>query len=216
MGFFPNNIHLYKLALQSRSVQSHESGKSTLNNERLEYLGDAVLGAIVAEYLYKMYPFRSEGFLSEMRSKIVSRAQLNSLTIKIGLDKLISTKGNPTSKSLYGDTFEAFVGAMFLDKGFEVTKRVIINNIITKLFDLKELEKQNYNFKSQLLEWSQKNKKFTEFKVVDEIPANGHAKQYVVRAFIDGKPMETGCDFNIKGAEQVAAQKTLEIILPSC
>ncbi|MDR2083522.1 MAG: ribonuclease III [Bacteroidales bacterium] len=216
MGFFPNNIHLYKLAFQYKGGVSQENNKSNLNNERLEYLGDAILGAIIAEYLYKMYPFKSEGFLSEMRSKIVSRSQLNLVTKKIGLDKLISTKNNAQSKSLYGDVFEAFVGAMFLDKGFEFTKKIIINNIVTKLFDLKELEKQNFNFKSQLLEWAQKNKQYTEFKVIDEIPANGHAKQYIVRVFIDGKPMETGCDFNIKGAEQVAAQKTLEIIHPSC
>ena len=201
------------MAFQYRSnSQSQDYHKAALNNERLEYLGDAVLGAVIAEYLYKMFPFKNEGFLSEMRSKIVSRSQLNSVTTKIGLDKLIVTNSSTPSKSLYGDVFEAFIGALFLDKGFEFTKEIIINNIITKLFDLKELEKQNYNFKSQLLEWSQKNKFLVEFKVIDEIPANGCAKQYIVRVFIDGKPMETGCDFNIKGAEQIAAQKTLEII----
>ncbi|MDL2227345.1 ribonuclease III [Bacteroidales bacterium OttesenSCG-928-K03] len=215
MGFYPNNIHLYKLAFKHKSGTTQDS-KPALNNERLEYLGDAILGAIIADYLYKMYPYKSEGFLSEMRSKIVSRSQLNLVTMQIGLNKLIPSKNNTPSKSLYGDVFEAFVGAMYLDKGFEFTKKIIINNIIIKLFDLKELEKQNNNFKSQLLEHTQKNKQFTEFKVINELPANGHAKQYIVRVFIDGKPMETGCDYNIKGAEQAAAQKTLEIIHPSC
>ncbi|MCK9301876.1 MAG: ribonuclease III [Bacteroidales bacterium] len=209
-GFYPKNIYLYKLALHHKSAPIDDSAKIDLNNERLEYLGDAIIGAIVAEYLYKLYPYKKEGFLSEMRSKLVSRSQLNSLCKTIGLNKLIAFQHQGNAKSIEGDAFEAFFGALFLDKGFNFTKRILVQNIINRNFDLQEIEQKNSNFKSIILEWSQKNKKFAEFKVVDEIQGNGHGKQYIVRVFIDGTPMETGCDYNIKGAEQAAASKTIE------
>lgn len=210
-GFYPTNIHLYKLALHHKSQPLDEQAKISLNNERLEYLGDAVLSAVIADYLYKAYPYKNEGFLSEMRSKLVSRAQLNSLSKTIGLNTLIHQQSH--SKSMDGDAFEAFIGALYLDKGYNFTEKIIIRNIVTKYFYLPDIEKQDNNYKSRLLEWSQKNKFFVEFKVIEEIPANlNYQKQYVVRVFIDGAPKETGQDFNIKGAEQLAAKNTFEII----
>ncbi len=212
-GFYPSNIMPYKLALHHKSapleisVKQHNIG---LNNERLEFLGDAIIGAIVADIVFKSFPYKNEGFMSEMRSKIVSRSQLNKLSIHLGIDKLVQHQHDIRSKSIEGDAFEALFGAIYIDKGFEFSKKVL-KRIINLNFDLHELESQNNNFKSQLLEWSQKNKHELDYKVIDT-QYDKKIKVYVVRVFIDGKPMETGSDYNIKGAEQIASQKTLEII----
>ena len=212
-GFYPDNIVPYKLALHHKSSPMENSSKTPidLNNERLEFLGDAVIGLIVADIIFKTFPYRNEGFMSEMRSKIVSRSQLNKLSIQLGLNKLIEYQHDIHSKSLEGDAFEAFMAAIYIDKGYYFTKK-IIKRIINEFLDLHELENLNYNFKSQLLEWSQKNKQTVEYKVIDTKGAKQN-KQYIIRVFIDGNPMETGCDFNIKGAEQAASEKTLNKLL---
>lgn len=209
--FYPNNINLYKIALHHKSAPINFNN-TQINNERMEYLGDAILSAIVAEYLYKIYPLKNEGFLSEMRAKIVSRKQLNKLCKQIGLYEIIEHNCSLNNSSVAGDAFEAFIGAMFLDKGFYFTKKILIKHILLNHLDFKVMETQNANFKSRLIEWCQKQKRDIEFKVIDEIPANGHPKQYVVESYLDGKNMCTGCDFNIKGAEQVASKKTLELL----
>jgi ribonuclease-3 len=209
--FYPRNINLYKIALHHKS--SPINFKNTqINNERMEYLGDAILSAIVAEYLYKIYPLKNEGFLSEMRAKIVSRKQLNKLCKNIGLYEIIEHNCCLQNSSVAGDAFEAFIGAMFLDKGFYFTKKILTKHILLNHLDIKVIETQNSNFKSKLIEWCQKQKKEIEFKVTDEILANGYPKQYIVESYLDGKNMCSGCDYNIKGAEQIASKKTLELL----
>ena len=155
-GFEPVNINLYKLALLHKSKNKNES------NERLEYLGDAVLNLIVAEYLFKKYPFKDEGFLTKIRSKIVSRESLNNLGRKVGLKELINFKNvNEYSKnynSIYGDALEAIIGAVYLDVGFEYCQEYIVKNIIIPYYDFDELVNKTHNFKSKILEWSQKEK----------------------------------------------------------
>jgi len=143
-----------------------------------------------------------------MRSKIVSRAQLNDLARKLGLNKLIMVnQGSPGQfKSILGDAFEAFIGAMYLDKGYEYSKRIIINHIIKMHLDIDKLENLDLNYKSKLLEWTQKYKKEIEFKVIDEV-GNGHRKQYIVEVLVDNKMQGKGRDFSIKAAEQNAAEK---------
>lgn len=209
-GFFPGNIFLYKLALRHRSVAKEINKGVKVSNERLEYLGDAVLGTIVADYMFKMFPLKDEGFLTEMRSKIVKRSQLNSLAQKLGIDKLIqsSTENRGQCKSMNGDAFEAFIGAMYLDKGYSFTKKIVINRIINVHLDIDALEKQDLNFKSRLIEWSQKEKKQVEYKVVEEV-SKGFKKQYVVQVLIDGKAYGKAQDHSIKGAEQRASEKTI-------
>lgn len=208
-GFYPGNIFLYKLALTHKSVASEIKEGVKDSNERLEYLGDAILGSIVADFLFKKFPFRDEGFLTETRSKLVSRAQLNQLSVKLGLDKLIVSASDrrTNARSIKGDAFEAFVGAMYLDKGYDFSQKIIIDNIIRVHIDLDDLVENDINFKSKLIEWSQKEKKEIDFKVIKELGA-GAEKQYVTRIFIDGEPFEQGCDFSIKGAEKLAAEKT--------
>jgi ribonuclease-3 len=213
-GYYPCNIRLYKVALSHKSAPQAFSNGEPVNNERLEYLGDAVLSSIVADYLYKKFPMQNEGFLTEMRSRIVSRSRLHRLALKMGLDKLIFP-GNGTytaSKSIYGDTFEALIGAIYLDRGYEFTKGVIIRRIIDVHLDVDEIEKTDTNFKSRILEFSQREKKLLEFKVIEEI-GEGHRKQYLVELYIDNEPVSRGQDFSIKSAEQIAAEKACEKLL---
>ncbi|MFO8087533.1 MAG: ribonuclease III [Bacteroidales bacterium] len=212
-GFYPGNIFLYKLALTHKSVAEEIKEGVKDSNERLEFLGDAILGSVVADFLFKKYPFKDEGFLTETRSKIVSRSHLNTLSRKLGLDKLILSAGykQTNSKSILGDAFEAFVGAMYLDKGYESCYRLLLDNIIKVHVDLDSLIQKDINYKSTLIEWSQKERKDIDFKVVEEI-GQGVEKQYHVRVFIDGEPYEEGIDFSIKGAEKLAAEKTCNFL----
>lgn len=172
--------------------------------ERLEYLGDAVLGMIVAEYLYSKYPFKEEGFLTEIRSKIVSRESLNELAQKIGLKELVQYNNrNRTSKSVYGDAMEALVGAVYLDHGFKFCKRFIIERLIRPHYDLKELTTTIINFKSKLLEWSQKENVALRFDIVDE-----EDRKFTAQVFLNDQPKDKGYGFSKKKAEQDAARKT--------
>ena len=210
-GFLPGNIFLYKLALRHKSVAKVVANGIKVSNERLEYLGDAVLGTIVADFMFKKFPYKDEGFLTEMRSKVVKRSQLNSLAQKLGIDKLINstTESRSLCKSINGDAFEAFIGAMYLDKGYEFTKKVVINRIINVHLDIDTLEKQNLNYKSRLIEWSQKERKTVEYKVIEEI-GDGYKKQYLVEVEVDGEAMGRAQDHSIKGAEQLASEKAVE------
>ncbi len=210
-GFYPGNIFLYQLAFRHKSASKEFINGLKLSNERLEYLGDAVLSSIIADYLFKKFPYKEEGFLTEMRSKIVSRTQLNKLSKKLGIDNLIKSEAfcNSHSKSLYGDAYEAFVGALYLDRGYNFTRKVILKRVIDVHFDIEKLEQQDINFKSQLIEWSQKEKIPIEFKVVDEV-GNGYGKQYLVDLIIENQVYGKGRDYSIKGAEQQASGKAIE------
>ncbi len=209
-GFYPENIFLYKLAFTHKSQAETYNGVK-ISNERLEYLGDTVISTVVADHLFRIFPLKDEGFLTEMRSKIVSRAQLNKLSLKLGLDKLIihTTGTGSVFRSIKGDTFEAIIGAMYLDKGFEFTRSVMINRIIKQHFDLEELANTDLNYKSRVIAWTQKEKKTIEFVVVNEI-GTGYSKQYIVEVKIDGEALGRGQDFSIKGAEQNASMKVIE------
>jgi ribonuclease-3 len=210
-GFYPGNIFLYQLAFRHKSASHEFVNGLKLSNERLEYLGDAVLSSIVADYLFKKFPYKEEGFLTEMRARIVSRSQLNKLSKKLGLDRLIESEEfcNNHSKSLHGDAFEAFVGALYLDRGYKFVRKIILNRVIDVHFDIDKLQNQDTNFKSQLIEWSQKEKIPIEFTVVDEV-GNGYGKQYIVELQVDHEVYANGRDFSIKGAEQQAANRALE------
>lgn len=208
-GYYPGNILIYKLALCHKSASTEEIKGIKNNNERLEYLGDAILSAVVADYLFKKFPGKDEGFLTEMRSRLVSRDSLNKLSEKLGINKFIkASSGCNVYRSINGDAFEAIVGAIFLDKGFNFTKKVIINRIIKFHIDIDQIEAKDQNYKSQIIEWAQKEKKQVEFIVTDEV-GNGFKKQYIVEVLIDKVSSGNGRDFSIKKAEQNAAEKAL-------
>lgn len=213
LGYCPGNLHLYKLAFRHKSASSEKLNGVRLNNERLEYLGDAILSAVVADFLFKQFPYENEGFLTEMRSKIVSRASLNKLSMKLGLLQLIKsgTDSNSKAKSAGGDAFEALIGALYLDKGYRFTKRVIINRIIKIHFDLEHLIESEISYKSKLNEWAQKEKHEISFEVEEEI-GEKHKKLYRVALEVDGNILAKGQDFSIKGAENLAAEKAWQVI----
>ncbi len=186
-----------------------------INNERLEYLGDAVLGSVIADYLFKKFPYKGEGFLTEMRSKIVCRSNLDKLGRKLGIDRLIESSADTKSsaKSMRGDAFEAFIGALYLDKGYNYTYKIIIKRIVNIHIDIDTLEHLDTNFKSKLIEWSQKEKKEVDFRVISEKDDNNN-HQYEVEIYVDDEAISRGIDFSIKGAEKIAAEKACNALIP--
>ena len=215
LGFYPDNIALYKLAFKHKSISEDYRGnaKEKTNNERLEYLGDAILGAVIAHYLFKRFPYKDEGFLTEMRSKIVSRTHLNKLAIKMGLDEFIQSKITRGSKSIHGDTFEALIGAVYVDKGYNAVKGFILNRIMKYHIDIDELETTEVNYKGKLIDWGQKERRGIIFEVVDET-GRGYGKKYNIQVIIEN-PREIGgkgVDFSKKRAEQRAAEETCRML----
>lgn len=210
-GFYPHNISLFQLAFTHKSLGTKKLNGITINNERLEYLGDTVLSTIVGEYLFKKFPTKQEGFLTEMRSKIVSRASLNKLSMKLGFDKMVmyakSHDKHSGFRSIGGNAFEAFTGALFLDKGYNFTRKIIVDHVILIHLDLEDIQNNEVNYKSRLLEWSQKEKHNVEFKHVG-MKGDGGDKLYVIQIVIDDKEYGKAADYSIKGAEQLAAEKT--------
>lgn len=204
LGFYPTNIAVYQLAFSHRSILRETDNGVPLSNERLEYLGDAVLGAVVADMLFKKFPYRDEGFLTEMRSRIVSRENLKNLAVKIGVDELLQKEATPgTYRSMYGDAFEALIGAIYLDKGYAKTQKFILERIIRIHVDLHEIEQTEKNFKSLILNWGQREKHSIVFETVEEEQKDRLIK---VRLLIDDKEVAVASDFVKKKAEQIAAQ----------
>jgi ribonuclease-3 len=213
-GFYPKNITLYRVAFTHKSMAVETVGHYHVSNERMEYLGDSVLSTAVADYLFHTYPTQPEGFLTEMRSRIVSRVSLNKLSEKLGFGDYIRHTpdvGN-NARSMGGNAFEALMGAIYLDRGFDFAKRIIIERIIKVHLDLEQLQSTDVNFKSKLLEWSQKKRKTLVFQQLEEI-GEGHKKQFHVQIVIDGKPYADAFDRSIRGAEQLAAEKTCNMLL---
>ncbi|MDR3286976.1 MAG: ribonuclease III, partial [Prevotellaceae bacterium] len=169
LGKYPKNIDLYKVALTQRSDVIFAKSKKKRTNERLEYLGDAVLGSIVAEYLFLQFPNKQEGFLTKMRAKIVSRKSLNLLSQQSGLMKLLvqQQSHNKQAKGAAGNIFEAIHGAMLLDFGYETTKKIFIQQFL-KFVDINKLTEEEVDYKSKILEWGQKNKSKLVFECCEE------------------------------------------------
>jgi ribonuclease-3 len=209
-GFWPGNISLYKLALKHKSMVKEWPDGFRNSNERLEFLGDAILSVVVAEYLFKTFPYKDEGFMSEMRSKIVSKTQLHNIAVKMGVDNMVDANVDKSGKSkVVCDAFEALIGAMFLDKGYAFTQKILIRKVIFLFLNLEELQNQIVNFKSKLIEWAQKERKNIQFETINEVGYGNH-KQFVVQVLIDSQPKGTGRDFSKKKAEQLAAQNAFE------
>lgn len=204
LGFYPGNIVFYQKAFRHRSVASKDHD----SNERLEYLGDAVFGAIIAHYLYQKFPFKDEGFLTQMRSKLVNRSHLNDLARKMGLDKMIQyyNDSNNGFKSIHGDAFEALIGAIYLDKGFEFTRHFVVEKIIKLHIDIDHFQNTEYDYKSKLLNWAQKEKKQLRFDAFEQVLKNNN-RQFTVKLYIDDVEVCTGIEYSKKKAEQQAAEK---------
>jgi len=212
VGVKPLNIELYVLATSHRSVAKTNSGGIKDSNERLEFLGDAILGSVVAEYLFKKFPFKDEGVLTETRSKIVNRESLNLLAKKIGINAIISIENNRYSrshKSIYGNTLEAVIGAVYIDRGYQFCKKFIIKKLLIPHFDLEELIDTDSNFKSIVIEWAQKESKSLNF-VIDKIITKGNFKEFTAHVIVEDEVVGEGHGSSKKRAEQAAASKACE------
>lgn len=208
LGYAPGNFALYQTALTHRSI------KETLdeNNERLEYLGDAILSALVADYLFKRYPYKEEGFLTEMRSKMVNRQQLNDIAVKMGLKKVtLYNKSDVSLKTsqIFGNTLEALVGAIYLDKGYRRTSKWVGDHLIIPHMFVEDLENLEINHKNKLYGWANKNGKQLDFETINEQMENGR-RLFTIGAVINGKVIAEGKAFNKKDASQIAAQLAVE------
>lgn len=208
LGIKSGNSLLYRTALSHRSVKE----TADENNERLEYLGDAVLSAVVADYLFKRYPYKGEGFLTEMRSKMVNRQQLNDIALKMGLRKLTfynkfdnALKGS----QIFGNTLEALVGAVYLDKGYRKTQLWVLQHIVIPHMFVDDLELLDINLKNKLIGWANKNGKTLTFDLAEE-RMEGSRRLFTMHAILDGELLAQGKGYNKKDASQVAAQVAVE------
>lgn len=207
-GVTPDNVELYKLALVHRSASVKVEGGRSINNERLEYLGDAVLESIVSDYLFIEYPDKSEGFLTQTRSKIVSRQSLNALARELGLDEMViyNSTGNFAHKHLFGDCFEALVGALYLDKGYDTVNRIVINDLLSRHINLEDLTHSEHDHKSRLIEWCQKSKRTISFSTEADGEQRGSQPAFISRVLIDDMRIGVGRGSTKKEAEQNAAE----------
>ena len=211
-GFTPSNLALYKLATLHSSKSKEKEGFRE-SNERLEYLGDAILGAAVADYLFKKYPFKDEGFLTEIRSRIVNRESLNHLARKVGIAAIVQFdhKNAQLQQVILGNTLEALVGAVYLDKGFIRCKKFVVDKLIQPYFDLEVVVNNTSNHKSKIIEWAQRNSKEIKFEILN-VKNGRNNKEFSAQVFIAEQPYGLGYGYTKKKAEQDAAQKTCDML----
>lgn len=211
LGFYPRNIEIYQQALLHKS-SSIKAGKGRLlNNERLEFLGDAILDAIVADIVYKKFEGKREGFLTNTRSKIVQRETLNRVAVEIGLDKLIKYTTRQSSHNSYmcGNAFEALIGAIYLDRGYRACKKFVEERIINQYLNLEKISRKEVNFKSKLIEWSQKNKFCVEFNLIEQSLDSDQNPIFETQITVENIPAGTGKGYSKKESQQEAAHATL-------
>ena len=214
LGFYPKNIHIYEQALLHKSSSVKSDKGRLLNNERLEFLGDAILDAVVADIVYKKFDGKKEGFLTNTRSKIVQRDTLNKLAVEIGLDKLIKSSTRTSSHNSYmcGNAFEALIGAIYLDRGYEACKQFMEKKIIDRLINLDKIAHKEVNFKSKLIEWSQKNKFAISFELIEQFLDHGSNPVFQTEILVEGLSGGTGIGYSKKESQQNAAQMALKKI----
>ena len=208
LGFTPGDTALYRTALSHRSVREGADE----NNERLEFLGDAVLSSIIAHYLFRKYPYKGEGFLTEMRSKMVNRQKLNEIALKMGLKKItFYNKSDNALKisQIFGNTLEALIGAVYLDKGYKKTQRWVEEYIIMPHLFADDLESIEINIKNKLYGWANKNGKSVEFATLNESVENGR-RLFTIAATVDGQIIAQAKGFNKKDAGHIAAKMAVE------
>jgi ribonuclease III len=209
-GVYPSNPEVYKIAFTHKSASRNPDSSKRLNNERLEFLGDAILASIIADFLYTYFPLKKEGFLTKMRARIVSREQLNEIALNMGLQFHIVAQSNINgTKNIYGNALEALIGALYVDKGYNKTKKFIIDRIIKDNIDLKELSVTDSDYKSQIIEWAQKNKieiNFNDEEIESTEQTNLH---FTSSISMDDKVLGKGKGLSKKEAQQHASKEAL-------
>ena len=212
LGFYPRNISLYKQALLHKSAGSRNEKGKPLNNERLEFLGDAILDAVVGDIVFRHFEGKREGFLTNTRSKLVSRTTLGKLSQEMGIPQLIKSSGHSSSHNSYinGNAFEALVGAIYLDRGYEACMRFMEKRILSQLINIDKVAYKEVNFKSKLLEWSQKNRVKMEFRDLSQSVGDNNSPVFTTQVFIEGLEGCTGTGYSKKESHQQASKETLQ------
>ena len=214
LGFYPHDIQIYELALMHKSLSIKSDQGRLVNNERLEFLGDAILDAVVGDIVYQKFEGKREGFLTNTRSKIVSRESLNRIAEQIGLSKLLKFNTRHSTHNSYvgGNAFEALVGAVYLDRGYDYCKDFIEQRIIGRCLDLDKISRKEVNFKSKLIEWAQKNKVVMKYELVNQSLDEFNSPIFESEVIIEGMPACKGKGYSKKESQQVAAHETLNMI----
>lgn len=217
LGFYPRNIELYQQALLHKSTSIRSEHGRPLNNERLEFLGDAILDAIVGDIVYRHFDGKREGFLTNTRSKIVQRETLNQLAVKIGLDKHIkyAVRSSSHNSYMYGNAFEAFIGAIYLDQGYARCKEFLEKRIIAEHIDLDKVSRKEVNFKSKLIEWCQKSKVAVSFELIEQRQDEEGNPMFQTEVLIENISAGKGKGYSKKESQQNAAQLALKEIKSS-
>ncbi|MBE6269718.1 MAG: ribonuclease III [Prevotella ruminicola] len=212
LGFYPHNIEYYKMALMHKSIRKRNDKGKPLNNERLEFLGDAILDAAVGYIVYRHYEGKREGFLTNTRSKLVSRETLGKLATEMRLSNLLISAGHSTSHNSYveGNAFEALVGAIYLDRGYEACLWFFEHQVLGKFIDIDKVAFKEVNFKSKLLEWSQKNRVRLEYKLTKQKKDENGSPVFTYMVIIEGVNGESGSGYSKKEAQQKASKDTLQ------
>lgn len=208
LGFYPDRIDLYKEAMTHRSSSIRSKQGRWVNNERLEFLGDAILDAIIADILYKQFEHKKEGFLTSTRSRIVQRETLNKLAAELGLDRLItsSTRNLAHNTNIYGDALEALIGAIYLDQGYRVAKKFVFETLIKQHLNIDKVLKSEVDFKSRLIEWGQKNKVDVNFEVTDSLYDEQSNPVFISCVKVGGVNIGSGKGYSKKESHQMAAK----------
>ena len=212
LGFYPHNISYYKMALMHKSIMHRNSKGKPVNNERLEFLGDAVLDAVVGDIVYQHFPGKREGFLTNTRSKLVQRDTLNKLAQEMGVNQLVLSNGHSSSHNSYmgGNAFEALVGAIYLDRGYDACMKFMKQRILAKMINIDKVAYKEVNFKSKLIEWSQKNRVNIEFVLCDQKKDGNGNPMFTFLVTIEGIEGDKGTGYSKKESQQAACKLTLE------
>ena len=212
LGFYPRNIQLYKQALMHKSVRQRNEKGRPQNNERLEFLGDAILDAVVGDIVFRHFEGKREGFLTNTRSKLVSRSTLGKLAQEMGISQLVKSEGHSTSHNSYmsGNAFEALVGAIYLDRGYGACMKFMERRILKQLINIDKVAYKEVNFKSKLLEWTQKNKVNMEFKELSHSTGENNSPVFTCQVMLEGVEGCTGIGYSKKESQQQASKETLQ------
>ena len=214
LGFYPHDISYYKLALMHKSVMHRNEKGKPVNNERLEFLGDAVLDAVVGDIVYRHFPGKREGFLTNTRSKLVQRETLNKLAQEMNINQLILSNGHSSSHNSYmgGNAFEALVGAIYLDRGYDTCMDFMQNRILAKMINIDKVAYKEVNFKSKLIEWSQKNRVRLDFVLLDQTKDKNGSPLFTYQAVLEGVEGGIGNGYSKKESQQMASKQTLDLL----
>lgn len=212
IGLYPRNISYYKVALMHKSVMHRNEKGKPVNNERLEFLGDAILDAVVGDIVFDHFPGKREGFLTNTRSKLVQRDTLNKLAQEMGIDQLLLSSGHSFSHNSYlgGNAFEALVGALYLDRGYDACMRFMKKRILSRMINIDKVAYKEVNFKSKLIEWSQKNRVKLNFEMLSQNRDKSGSPVFAYKVVIEGVAGCSGKGFSKKESQQLASKLTLE------